>query len=117
MFPKKGNKFHQQGQQGDIELQFVRGIAAALHTELGSTHQATKTVMQWTRASDRSVKHWFAGTHGPSGAHLIQIMRHSNVVFSAVLSLAGRRHSLTQDMLLDLRKHLAAVIDVLDVDQ
>jgi hypothetical protein len=116
MFPKKGNKFHHQVQRADIELQFVRGIAAALHTELGSTHQATKTVMHWTGASDRSVKHWFAGTHGPSGAHLIQLMRHSDEVVKCVLYLADRRVSLSTTAAADLRKHLLAAIDCLNED-
>lgn len=114
MFPKKGNKFHQQGQQPDMEVQFVRGIAAALQTELGSTHQATKTVMRWTGASDRSVKHWFAGTHGPSGAHLIQLMRHSEEVTKTVLSLAERRVSLNTTAAEDLRRHLLAALECLN---
>ena len=117
MFPKKGNKFHQQGQQADIELQFVRGIAAALHTELGSTHQATKTIMHWTGASDRSVKHWFAGTHGPSGAHLVQLIRHSDRVLTAVLLLAGLSSSLTEARAAELRSHLLAAIEYLEKTQ
>lgn len=114
MFPKKGNKLHLQGQQTGIEVQFPRVIAAALHKELGSTHQATKTVMHWTGASDRAVKHWFAGTHGPSGAHLMQLMRCSDEVLRTVLTLAERRSSLPEARAAELRKHLTAAIECLD---
>jgi hypothetical protein len=114
MFPKKGNKLHPQGQQPGIGVEFARAIAAALRRELGSTHQAIKSVMHWTGASDRTVKHWFAGTHGPSGAHLMQLMRSSDEVLRTVLSLAERRGSLPEARAAELRGHLAAAMECLD---
>jgi hypothetical protein len=63
-------------------------IAAALRRDLGSTHQAIKTVMRWTGASERTVKNWFAARSGPSGEHLVALIHHSDEVFERNLLLA-----------------------------
>jgi hypothetical protein len=90
MFPKEGNKLPRrpQGPSGDVE--FEQAIASALVRELGLTHRAVKTVMRWTGASERTVKHWFAGTHGPNGQHLIALARHSDAIVVYFLLAAGR---------------------------
>lgn len=87
MFPKMGKKLH-EGRGGDDE--FRHAVAEALRRELGTTHQAIKTVMRWTNASERTVKHWFAGTHGPSGYHLVTLACHSDAVLTCFLLAAGR---------------------------
>ncbi len=74
----------------NFEIGYASMVATALHRDVGGTHRATKTVMQWTGASERTVKNWFAGTKGPSGKHLIALMSHSNTVMLGVLALAGR---------------------------
>jgi hypothetical protein len=58
MLPKKGKKLHDSGRGGGSELDFCSLIAVALRTELGSNHQAAKTIMRWTGASERTVKHF-----------------------------------------------------------
>ena len=40
---------------------YRKAIAAALHDELGTTHQAIKAAMRWTGASERTVKYWLSG--------------------------------------------------------
>ncbi|MBL3570650.1 hypothetical protein BV509_00455 [Rhodovulum sulfidophilum] len=65
-------------------------LAMALRLELGSTHRAIKTARRWTGASERTVKHRFAGKRRPSGELLIQLARHSDMVFHMVLIGAGR---------------------------
>lgn len=65
-------------------------VALALHEELGETHRAIKTARRWTGASERTVKYWFSGERGPSGDHLIALMRHSDAVLYVVIALAGR---------------------------
>lgn len=70
MLPKMGNKLPQGGRGSDDGVDFNGAIAAALRIELGSTHQAVKTLMHWTGASERAVKTWLAGSHGPGGEHL-----------------------------------------------
>lgn len=114
MFRKKGNKLHQPGNEADTS--FSRAIAAALHVELGSTHQAVKITMRWTGASERTVKNWLAGTHGPSGENLIRLLRNSDEIFKAVLSLAGRKTTMSDASLLRLRDHLVAAINSLEKD-
>lgn len=86
MLPKMGNDLH----RSFSDLEFARIIAEALASELGKTHQAIKTVMRWTGASERSVKHWFAGTHAPSGPHLISLIQHSDTALACILLAAGR---------------------------
>jgi hypothetical protein len=90
MFPKKGKTFPDVDSQTHPEQRYAAVIAAALMSELGDTHRAIKTVMRWTGTSERTVKNWFAGTSGPSGEHLIAIVRQSDAVFDSVMLLAGR---------------------------
>lgn len=71
-------------------VDYRSAVAIALRDELGLTHRAVKTAMRWTGASERTVKYWIAGERGPSGAHLIALARHSDIVFHMVLILANR---------------------------
>ncbi|WP_227271584.1 hypothetical protein, partial [Roseobacter weihaiensis] len=57
---------------------------------LGGAGQAAKATMRWTGASERTAKNWISGSYGPTAEHLIELMRNSDAVFLAVLSLAGR---------------------------
>ncbi len=88
--PKTGSFPPVSGAEADGEAEYAALVAAALRSELGQTHQATKTVMRWTGAGERTVKAWLAGESGPGGARLIALMRHSEAVFRAVLVSAGR---------------------------
>lgn len=72
-------------------MDYRAAIASALRQELGASHRAIKTAMRWTGASERAVKYWFSGERGPSGAHLIALARHSDMVFHMVLTQAGRQ--------------------------
>jgi len=114
MLPKKGKKLHQGGSGGGLELDFGGLIAAALRTELGSNHQTVKTVMRWTGASERTVKHWFAGTHGPRGEHLVALTRHSDEVLRVFLLMADRGPVILTAKLAELRLKLLEVVDHID---
>ncbi len=114
MLPKKGKKLHQKGSGSGNGLEFGASIAEALRAELGSNHQTIKTVMRWTGASERTVKHWFAGTHGPRGEHLVALSRHSDEVFRAFLLMAGRGPIILGAKLADLRARLLDVVDHID---
>src|SRR3954470_18497334 len=114
MFPKKGKEL-----PGLREIvsngAFEQAIAEALNAELGPTHRAIKTVMRWTGASDRTVKHWFAGTHGPSGPHLIALARHSDAVVMYFL-LAADRPSLSIGIgLSKMRAQLLQLAETIDL--
>lgn len=110
MFPKTGNKLH----PGQEELAFAAMMSEALVEELGSTHQAVKTAMRWTGASERSVKHWLAGTHAPRGLHLLGLMRHSDEVLRRLLIASGRREALIAVEAGGLRRKLTETIAFID---
>src|SRR5258705_5355984 len=54
---------------------FASEVAAALNNELGQTRAHIKLVAAWTGANERTVKNWFAGNYGPSGDHLVTLIR------------------------------------------
>jgi hypothetical protein len=110
MLPKKGIVFPNAGDLGP----YSRAIAYALKRELGSTHQATKIVMAWTGAAERTVKNWLGGQSGPSGRHLIELMRNSQGVLQVVLVLAGRRRTASLQHLADVRSQLIDTVESID---
>lgn len=88
-FPKEGKFFPNGG--GELGAQvFAAAIAEALHRSLGTSRARIKVAAGWTGANERTVKNWFAGKYGPSGEHLVGLMRHSDDVLQAVLELSGR---------------------------
>ena len=111
--PKKGNILHRGGQEGVPDVDYAGAIADALRQDLGTTHQAVKTVMRWTGASERTVKYWFAGVGGPSGEHLIALARHSDVVLRVFLQLAGRQRHEGALRLIQARDTLSEILDAI----
>lgn len=114
MLPKKGKNLHRRSQKPVFNEKFENAIATALKSELGSTHQAVKTVMRWTGASERTVKHWLAGTYGPRGPHLIALARHSDGVLMYFLMAAGRSSMLVGAELYQVRSKLSEAIKAID---
>jgi len=111
MFPKTGKKF-----PGNDELAaptYASLIADILRAELGNSHQAHKTLMKWTGANERTAKNWLSGSNGPSGEHLLQLMRNSDQVFECVLRLSRRPAVLSNQRLLAVRNSLQATADLL----
>ena len=93
---------------------YAAAIASALRTELGSTHQSIKTLMKWTEANEKTAKNWLAGTHGPSGHHLISLILHSDGVFAEVMRITNRHGALGTDELHQLRVRLRMTLGTLD---
>ncbi|MEH2565223.1 hypothetical protein [Bradyrhizobium sp. AZCC 2289] len=114
MLPKKGKKLHRGALGSGSDLDFIRLIAGALRAELNSTHQAVKTAMRWTGASERTVKHWFAGTHGPSGEHLVALARHSDEVLKVFLVAADRNSMAVAAKVAELRRMLLETIEYIE---
>lgn len=114
MFLKEGKKLPRNPRRPGDNDEFRRALAAALKNELGTTHQAIKTVMRWTGASERTVKHWFAGTHGPSGHHLVAIARHSDEVLMCFLVAADRPHLSVGVHWVGIRSMLLEIIEAID---
>ena len=93
---------------------YPAAVAYALRNQLGTTHQAVKTVMRWTGAGERTVKNWLAGVSGPSGQHLVDLIRHSDDVLESLLLLAGRQQIVTTKKLVDARNKLAETVRQID---
>lgn len=115
MFPKKGKVFLGVCAKERSDVTYASAMAAALRSELGDTHQAIKTLMKWTRANERTVKNWIAGTNGPSGEHLLALVRHSDSALETFLNLAGRERVLTADKLGETRARLFDLLALLDL--
>ncbi|PSL17236.1 XRE family transcriptional regulator [Shimia abyssi] len=114
MFPKMGKTFPDDDEWKVDRLKYQMAIAAALKGELGGSHRAIKIVMRWTGVSERTAKNWLAGSHGPAGEHLVELMRNSNEVLAAVLSLAGRGELRMGAGLHETRQTLLQLLQVLD---
>lgn len=93
---------------------YAHSLATALLDELGNSHRAIKTLRNWTNASERTAKNWLAGANGPSGLHLIEIMRHSDTVLHTVLDLAQRRSVAAVTLLPTLRQRLLETAELID---
>lgn len=113
MLPKKGKILPKGDDRPDSELSYPAAIAAALREDLGNTHRAIKSAMRWTGANERTIKNWFAGTSGPSGEHLVALMRHSDAVLEAVLHLAGREQAVAAKKLVDARDTLVEMLELI----
>ena len=114
MFPKKGNVFPNADGEVRPEVNYRQTIAAALRRELGGTHQAVKRTMRWTGVSERTAKNWIAGSHGPSGEHLIALLRHSDEVLIDLLTLAGRDEAIVALRLVEMRDRLEEIRQLID---
>jgi len=111
MLRKKGKRLPERARSGDS---YATAIADALRTELGGSHRATKTVMRWTGASERTVKNWLSARCGPSGDHLIRLARESDTVLATVLALADRNHHMVGADILRIRDSLHDVVRLID---
>lgn len=86
MLPKAGKNFRASRQSVGAQNTFARIIAEALCRTLDDSHRAVKTVMLWTGASERTVKNWLAGTHGPQGDFLLFLLGKSDAVLDAIIA-------------------------------
>ena len=107
MFPKTGKTFPNRDLSRHSPLDYAGAIAKALRRELGGTHRATKTVMKWTGADERTVRYWLAGTSGPRGEHLVLLMRYSDEVLETMLQISERKAFLATQKLIQVRDRLS----------
>jgi hypothetical protein len=114
MLPKMGKALPGRDGRGPSKPSYAAAVAAALRDELGDSHRAIKIVMRWTGASERTAKYWFAGTRGPTGEHLVSLVRHSDAVLAIFLHLTGRKASLVAVSLADARSKLAEMLGFID---
>ncbi len=114
VFPKTGKVLPDPGEGADRHAIYAATIAKALREEFSGARNATKTVMRWTGASERTVKNWFAGSNGPAGEHLLELLRHSDVVFHALVNVAGRKKAITAAKLVALSETLTNALRLVD---
>lgn len=90
--------------------EFARTIAQALHKEFGDTHAAVKSVVALTKANERAVKNWFSAKNGPTGRHLVDLVRTSDEVLEAVLRMSGRSDLIMAKKLGDSKQTLLKML-------
>jgi hypothetical protein len=111
MFPKAGRNIPTFLSEGAST--YARSIAEVLRSELGGSHRAHKTLMRWTGANERTAKNWLSAVNGPSGEHLLRLMRSSDRVFECVLMLSDRQPILSRRKLEELLNVLSNTAQVL----
>ncbi|WP_144037314.1 hypothetical protein [Sphingomonas sp. TZW2008] len=89
MIPKTGSRLP-NGPIRVSERDYIHAISGALRGELGATGAATKIVMRWTGASERTARTWMTGAAGPSGHYLMSLAHESDAVLAAILSMTSR---------------------------
>lgn len=94
--------------------EYASGLAIALQSELGSTHQAVKTLMRWTNANERTAKNWLKGTCGPRGEHLARLIQHSDAALASFLDMAKRNSAVIRTTLPSLRSDLMRAVNAID---
>lgn len=114
MLPKTGKVLPKGDGKEPSKLTYAAAVAAALRSELGDSHRAIKMVMKWTGASERTAKNWLTGTRGPTGEHLVALVRHSDAVLEVFLQLTGRETSLISVQLANTRSRLAEILESID---
>jgi hypothetical protein len=112
---KKGKSF--PGGLAHSDELFNQAIASALREEFGGGPSAVKTVARLTEANERAVRNWFEGTNGPSGRFLVRLIRQSDSVLKAVLTMAGREDRMVLVALASLRGQLLDAIAAIDALQ
>ena len=65
-------------------------------------------------ALSRTVKNWLAGISGPSGQHLVDLIRHSDDVLAVLLILAGRQQVVAAQKFIDMRNKLVETVEQID---
>jgi hypothetical protein len=110
MFPKKGKILPGRPKSSAVADNYASVIGAALREELGDSHQATKKLVRWTGASERTVKNWLAGRGGPNGTYLVRVIRHSDTALHALLNLAGREPIIAASRVAEAYDYLACTV-------
>lgn len=115
MFPKTGTVLPNASSRSDQAAIYARMVSAALRKDLGETHRATKTLMRWTGASERTVRNWLMGSKGPSGEHLVALLRHSQTLLEVVLGYVGRDRNIAVSRLIAAREGLRELLGFMDL--
>ncbi len=113
MLPKKCKVLPNEPTNGS-EIDYAVQISEALQKELGRSHRATKTVMRWTGASERTVKNWITGERGPSGGYLVALIRNSDEVMQCILHITDRHREVVSTKLPELAELMYEVLELIE---
>jgi len=93
-------------------------VAEALKADFGNIPSHVKHLARLTGTNERTVHNWLLARNGPSGTALVVLMRHSDAVTEAVMSLANREDAINANKLQKaakiLRASAASLIECLD---
>ena len=95
-------------------LSFQTAVADALRRDFGSAPSSVKQVAKLVNANERAVRNWFDGKNGPSGEHLVMLMRHSTAVLEIVLALSGRYDLIQTKLVSDAKDRIHEILSSLD---
>jgi len=104
----------------DTLASFAGIIADALRADFGTSPAKVKHIARLTGSNPRTVQNWLYARNGPSGAGLVVLMRHSDAVTSAVLTLADRqelqRGAVLEKAKAELRTAITSLLDCIGSD-
>lgn len=87
MLQKKGRKLPPwKGVLATRQI-YAQTMAELLRKEHGDSHRAIKQIMRQTHASERTVKHWLSGQHGPDTVFFLRLVVSSPVIRAFVLGI------------------------------
>nr|WP_047165829.1 hypothetical protein [Sphingomonas sp. Y57] len=87
MLQKKGRKLPPwKGVLATRQI-YAQTMAELLRKEHGDSHRAVKQIMRQTHASERTVKHWLSGQHGPDTVYFLRLVVSSPVIRAFVLGI------------------------------
>lgn len=111
--PTMGTLVPKVGRKNRRTLIYASMVADALRQEFHGRRGTIKTVMQWTGASERTVKHWLAGSRGPSGEHLVALAKHSEAIVMGFFLLSGHPRGIAGERLIEARQKLNELASLL----
>lgn len=87
MLPKKGRRLPVWEGVLSGRDAYTQTIAELLRKEHGDSHRAVKQLMRQTHASERAVKHWLSGQHGPDTVFFLRLAVSSPIIRVFLLGL------------------------------
>jgi hypothetical protein len=113
VLPNSGKELHRRTHRRRRGTEYSMAVSEALKIQVNNSAHATKKLMRWTGASERTVKGWLAGANGPCGEHLIELMSKSDEVWDGLRRLA-KRPSVDAHHLVALRAALEVAMASID---
>jgi hypothetical protein len=111
---ESGKTFPNAASPAFDSVAFQEAIADALRRDFGGSTAAVKRVARLVRANERGVRNWFDAKNGPSGEHLVMLMRQSPAVVEAVLTMSGQSGLMRAKLVADAKERISQILTLLD---